>query len=114
MAADLFESYAVTLVASLILGKAAMGEQGLVLPLIVTAVGALVALLGVVTTRVRGTESGLRAIYRGFYLSAVVGVVLAAVAAYVYLPSTFAAIPGVSDTLAGHGSDPAWSSPPPC
>ncbi|UNX55249.1 sodium-translocating pyrophosphatase [Georgenia sp. TF02-10] len=106
MAADLFESYAVTLVASLILGKAAMGEQGLVLPLIVTAVGALVALLGVVTTRVRGTESGLRAIYRGFYLSAVVGVVLAAVAAYVYLPSTFAAIPGVSDTLAGHGSDP--------
>src|SRR3954452_1039109 len=40
MAADLFESYAVTLVAALILGKAAFGEQGLVFPLIVTAVGA--------------------------------------------------------------------------
>ena len=33
MAADLFESYAVTLVAALILGKAAFGEQGLVFPL---------------------------------------------------------------------------------
>ena len=35
MAADLFESYAVTLVASLILGKAAFGSAGLVFPLIV-------------------------------------------------------------------------------
>ena len=37
MAADLFESYAVMLVAALILGKAAFGEQGLVFPLIVPA-----------------------------------------------------------------------------
>ena len=35
MAADLFESYAVTLVAALILGKAAFGDDGLVFPLIV-------------------------------------------------------------------------------
>jgi K(+)-stimulated pyrophosphate-energized sodium pump len=97
MAADLFESYAVTLVAALILGKAAMGEQGLVFPLIVTAIGAFVALLGVVVTRVRGNENGLRAINRGFYLSAVVGAVLAAVAAFVYLPSSFAELSGTAD-----------------
>ncbi|GEN80080.1 sodium-translocating pyrophosphatase [Actinotalea fermentans] len=106
MAADLFESYAVTLVAALILGKVAFGEQGLVFPLIVTAVGAVTAVLGVLLTRVRGTESGLRAIYRGFYLAALAGVVLSAIAAFVYLPSTFAELNGVGDALADHVADP--------
>jgi len=104
MAADLFESYAVTLVAALILGKAAFGEQGLVFPLIVTAVGALVAVLGVAITKVRGSESGLAAINRGFYISAVIGVVLAAIAAFVYLPSSFAGFTGGG--LADHDGDP--------
>ena len=106
MAADLFESYAVTLVAALILGKVAFGEQGLVFPLIVTAVGAATAVLGVLFTRVRGTESGLRAIYRGFYLAALAGVLLSAVAAFVYLPSTFGELNGVGDALADHVGDP--------
>ncbi|MFP3714602.1 sodium-translocating pyrophosphatase [Puerhibacterium sp. TATVAM-FAB25] len=97
MAADLFESYAVTLVAALILGKAAMGEQGLVFPLIVTAIGAFVALLGVLVTRVRGNESGLAAINRGFYVSAVAGAALAAVAAFAYLPGSFAGLGGTAD-----------------
>src|SRR5690606_14401882 len=45
MAADLFESYAVTLVASLILGTAAFGVHGLLFPLIVPAIGVLTAVL---------------------------------------------------------------------
>ncbi|WP_199424290.1 sodium-translocating pyrophosphatase [Actinotalea solisilvae] len=106
MAADLFESYAVTLVAALILGKVAFGEQGLVFPLIVTAIGALTAALGVYITKVRGSESGLAAIYRGFYTSALIGAVLAAVAAFVYLPSSFAELSGVGEELATHTGDP--------
>ncbi|MDF2807160.1 MAG: sodium-translocating pyrophosphatase [Cellulosimicrobium sp.] len=108
MAADLFESYAVTLVAALILGKAAMGEEGLVFPLVVTAIGALVAVLGVFITRVRGQENGLKAIYRGFYVSALIGAVLAAVAAFVYLPSSFSALGGTADLgdLSGIAADP--------
>ena len=96
MAADLFESYAVTLVAALILGKAAFGEQGLVLPLLIPAVGALTAVLGVFITRVRGGESGLAAINRGFYISAAVSAVLSGIVAYVYLPSTIGELTGVN------------------
>jgi len=106
MAADLFESYAVTLVAALILGKAAFGEHGMVFPLVVTAVGALVAVLGVFMTRVRGQESGLAAINRGFYVAALAGVVLAAVAAFVYLPSTFAELTDGTAGLETHAGDP--------
>ncbi|MCL2465724.1 MAG: sodium-translocating pyrophosphatase [Micrococcales bacterium] len=109
MAADLFESYAVTLVAALILGRAAFGEHGLVFPLIVTAIGALVAALGVFITKVKGEESGLTAINRGFYTAAVTGVVLAAVAAFVYIPSTFAQIvkdnPGMDLKVAADHAD---------
>ena len=106
MAADLFESYAVTLVAALILGRAAFGEQGLVFPLIVPAIGAVTAVIGVFITRVRGAESGLRAINRGFYLSALISVVLSVIAAFVYLPSRYSELPGLGASLVGHGGDP--------
>ncbi len=43
MAADLFESYAVMLVASLILGKVAFGDKGLVFSLIVPMIGVITA-----------------------------------------------------------------------
>ncbi|MFE9190612.1 sodium-translocating pyrophosphatase [Micromonospora sp. NPDC007208] len=90
MAADLFESYAVTLVAALILGRAAFGEQGLVFPLIISTIGVLIAIVGVFITRLRASDrNGLTAINRAFYLSAVLSAVLVAIAAYAYLPATF-------------------------
>lgn len=91
MAADLFESYAVTLVAALILGRAAFGEQGLVFPLIVSGIGVIVAIIGVFITRLRTSDrSGLTAINRAFYASALISAVLVAVAAWAYLPASFA------------------------
>ena len=90
MAADLFESYAVMLVAALILGSVAFGTYGLIFPLIVPGVGAVTALIGVYITKVRKGESALSAINRGFYISAVISAVLSGIAAYVYLPSSFA------------------------
>jgi K(+)-stimulated pyrophosphate-energized sodium pump len=89
MAADLFESYAVTLVAALILGSAAFGAEGLVFPLIVPAIGALTAILGVYITRPRANENGLRTINRSFYISAAVSAVLCTLAAFLYLPDSF-------------------------
>jgi K(+)-stimulated pyrophosphate-energized sodium pump len=105
MAADLFESYAVTLVASLILGRAAFGEAGLVFPLIVPAIGVITAIIGVFLTRPRAGENGLKTINRSFYLSAAISAVLVAIAAVAYLPSSFAAL-GVSDVELGPIDDP--------
>ncbi len=53
MAADLFESYAVMLVASLILGKAAFGNYGLIFPLIVPMIGVITAVIGIFVVRPR-------------------------------------------------------------
>ena len=106
MAADLFESYAVTLVASLILGKTALGEHGLVFPVLISAVGVIVALIGIAFTKVKQDESGLQGIYRGFYIAAVCGVVLSALATYLYLPSSFSELRGVNDEILNHPGDP--------
>ncbi|MBW4719812.1 sodium-translocating pyrophosphatase [Saccharothrix obliqua] len=97
MAADLFESYAVTLVASLILGTAAFGAKGLLFPLIVPAIGVLTAVIGVYITSARTGENGLSAINRSFYISAVISAVLCTVAAFVFLPSSFGELKGLND-----------------
>jgi K(+)-stimulated pyrophosphate-energized sodium pump len=89
MAADLFESYAVTLVAALILGSQAFGDKGLVFPLLVPAIGALSAVAGVYLMRPRAGENGLVTINRAFYLSAAIGAVASVVLAFVYLPGEF-------------------------
>jgi K(+)-stimulated pyrophosphate-energized sodium pump len=89
MAADLFESYAVMLVAALILGSSAFGAHGLIFPLIVPAIGVITAVIGIYITKARVGEGGLVTINRSFYISAVISAVLSAIAAFVYLPSSF-------------------------
>ncbi|WP_336212150.1 sodium-translocating pyrophosphatase [Nonomuraea sp. LPB2021202275-12-8] len=97
MAADLFESYAVMLVASLILGKVAFGEQGLIFPLIVPMIGVLTAIIGIFVTRMRdGDRNGMAAINRSFFISAAISAVLVAVAAFWYLPDSFSGLSGAS------------------
>ena len=106
MAADLFESYAVTLVAALILGQAAFGSEGLLFPLIVPAIGVLTALVGIFGTAPRDSDrSGMSAINRGFFLSAIVSAVLVGVAAYSYLPSTIAGLHGAGIGSGDKGFD---------
>jgi K(+)-stimulated pyrophosphate-energized sodium pump len=96
MAADLFESYAVMLVAALILGKAAFGEEGLIFPLIVLAIGAVTAIIGVFLTRLRPTDrNGMQAINRAFFTSAAISAVLSAIAAFAYLPGSLGELTGV-------------------
>ena len=90
MAADLFESYAVTLVAALILGSQAFGDKGLVFPLLIPAIGALTAVAGVYLTKPRAGENGLTTINRSFYLSSGIAAVASVLLSFVYLPGSFA------------------------
>jgi K(+)-stimulated pyrophosphate-energized sodium pump len=81
MAADLFESFEVTLVAAIVLGVAAFPDRpivGLLFPLMVQAIGILSSIVGIWLVRPRSeTEGGMQAINRGFFgaaLTAAVGV----------------------------------------
>ncbi|MGW4793813.1 sodium-translocating pyrophosphatase, partial [Nonomuraea sp. NPDC004297] len=105
MAADLFESYAVMLVASLILGRAAFGEEGLVFPLIVPMIGVITAIIGIFVTRLRDRDrNGMAAINRSFFISAGISAVLVAAAAFWYLPSSFSGLSG--STITNFDADP--------
>jgi K(+)-stimulated pyrophosphate-energized sodium pump len=110
MAADLFESYAVMLVASLILGKTAFGDKGLVFPLIVPMIGVITAVIGIFSVRPLARDrSGMSAINRGFFISAVISVIGVAVLCFTFLPSKFSALAGISDaTIAGYNGNPQW------
>ena len=107
MAADLFESYAVTLVAALILGKAGFGNAGLIYPLIVPAIGILTAIIGIFITKLRPTDkSAMGAINRSFYLSAVISAGLVGLATFTYLPDSFKMLEGISPELATNTTNP--------
>ncbi|MET0628312.1 MAG: sodium-translocating pyrophosphatase [Acidimicrobiia bacterium] len=92
MAADLFESYEVTLVASIILGVAAFESigmnpaLGLVFPLAARAIGVLASIAGVFA--VRATErdkSAMAPINRGFITASVLTIVGTAIVAFGYV-----------------------------
>ncbi|MEC7000253.1 MAG: sodium/proton-translocating pyrophosphatase, partial [Actinomycetota bacterium] len=90
MAADLFESYAVVLVAALILGSAAFGELGLVLPLVIPAIGVITAVIGIFAVSPRPSDrSGMSSINRGFFISAAISAILVVAAVFVWVPSSW-------------------------
>ncbi|HEY2666154.1 MAG TPA: sodium-translocating pyrophosphatase [Actinomycetota bacterium] len=82
MAADLFESYEVTLVASLILGYGAFKSIGLppvlgvIFPLIARAIGVLASIVGVYAVRAKGSDrSAMAPINRGFLTAGVLTII---------------------------------------
>jgi K(+)-stimulated pyrophosphate-energized sodium pump len=89
MAADIFESYEVTIVSSLILGLALASLTGsykwIVFPLLVRGIGVLSSVVGTAVVRTREGENPLHSINRGYYLSAVIGALLTGVVALLYM-----------------------------
>jgi K(+)-stimulated pyrophosphate-energized sodium pump len=109
MAADVFESYLVTLVAAIILGAAVGGGTAFAIPLIlfplcIHAVGIVASIIGVAS--LKGSEDinvdPMRPISRGLWVTAFLSVVLFSILAYT--------LPGIKDgvTLGGHTFSPAY------
>src|SRR6516165_2290408 len=96
MAADIFETYAVTLVAAIILGIASFGHKGVIFPLLVRAIGVIASIISTYSVRAgdKGT-AGMSAINRGFFISAVISAILVAIASFTYLPAHFSQLTGV-------------------
>jgi K(+)-stimulated pyrophosphate-energized sodium pump len=92
MAADIFESYEVTIVSGLILGLALTAITGnnewIVYPLIVRGIGVLSSMIGTYLVKTPEMEQGgdaFRAISNGFLYSAGMSAVMFAIAGFVYL-----------------------------
>jgi K(+)-stimulated pyrophosphate-energized sodium pump len=99
MAADLFETYAVTVIATMLLGSlmvAEVGANAVLYPLMLGAVSIIASLIGTLFVKVKDGGSIMGALYKGVVVSAV----LAAIAFY---PITTALMPDF-----GHGALNLW------
>jgi K(+)-stimulated pyrophosphate-energized sodium pump len=97
MAADLFESYEVTLVAAIILGVAAFRSiganpaLGLIFPVAARAIGVLASIVGVFMVRAKeGETNAMKPINRGFFVAALLTVVGTAIVAFGYVKNDHA------------------------
>ncbi len=78
MAADIFESYEVTMVAAMILGLASFGHKGVIFPLLVRGIGVLGSIISTYTVKAPpGSDSNcaLHSVHRGFWIGSLISVV---------------------------------------
>ncbi len=118
MAADIFESYEVTIVAAMILGMASFGHKGVIFPLLVRGIGVLGSIISTYTVRAGPkdtSDSALHSVHRGFWIGSVISVLgfFALGAFYLHFDSAYLAANPMA--RAGFpGSDPAllptWAS----
>jgi K(+)-stimulated pyrophosphate-energized sodium pump len=91
MAADLFETYAVTIVATMMLGALTfgIGSNALIYPLVLGAVSILASIVGTFFVKVGADKNVMKGLYKGLIVSAV----LAAIA---FIPVTYWLMDGLS------------------
>ncbi|MGY6518834.1 MAG: sodium-translocating pyrophosphatase [Lysobacteraceae bacterium] len=78
MAADLFETYAVTIIATMLIGGIAFatyGWAGVLLPLVLGAVSIVASVLGTFFVKVAGDGKIMAALYRGLALSGILAAI---------------------------------------
>ncbi|MCY3023946.1 MAG: sodium-translocating pyrophosphatase [Planctomycetota bacterium] len=88
MAADIFESYEVTIVAAMILGFVAFGHKGVMFPILVRAIGVVGSIISTYSVRVgdRGNVAeAMKSINFGFMLGSTISVIGFMILGYFYL-----------------------------
>ncbi|MFO0954146.1 MAG: sodium-translocating pyrophosphatase [Isosphaeraceae bacterium] len=88
MAADIFESYEVTIVAAMILGYASFGHKGVIFPLLVRAIGVLGSIISTYSVRAGAddtSDQALHSVHNGFVIGSIVSVVGFMLLGMVYL-----------------------------
>ena len=113
MAADIFESYEVTIVSAMILGWASFGHKGVIFPLLVRAIGVIASIIGTYAVRTSDqVRNAMKAINVGFMLSAVASIVGFTVLGFFYLRFPAAApLPAwVSLGVPGLDMRPVWTT----
>ncbi len=88
MAADIFESYEVTIVAAMILGYASFGHKGVIFPLLVRAIGVLGSIWSTSTVKAgpdSTSDEALHSVHHGFILGSIFSVVGFVVLGFFYL-----------------------------
>jgi K(+)-stimulated pyrophosphate-energized sodium pump len=86
MAADIFESYEVTIVSAMILGWASYGHKGVIFPLLVRAIGVVSSIIGTYAVRTKEeVRDAMKAINVGFILSAVISIIGFILVGFFYL-----------------------------
>ena len=92
MAADLFETYAVTVVATMLLGGLLLGEHGggvIVYPLVLGGVAIIASVIGTNFVETKGEDGRIMAaLYKGLTASAVIAFVLFIPVTWLMLPPT--------------------------
>jgi K(+)-stimulated pyrophosphate-energized sodium pump len=77
MAADIFESYEVTIVAAMILGLATFGHKGVIFPLLVRGIGVLGSIISTYTVKAGPhdtSDTALHSVHRGFWIGSIISV----------------------------------------
>ena len=110
MAADIFESYEVTIVAAMILGYIAFGHKGVIFPILVRAIGVFASIIS--TYLVRAGDKGsvaeaMKSINFGFIVGSILSVVGFLVLGFFYL--RFEADPTREWIKAGLDMRPAYT-----
>lgn len=86
MGADIFESYAVTIVAAMILGHSLFGQAGVIFPLLARSAGVLTSILGTLVVGSKpGDSSPMDGIKRGFMFAAGLAAVFFTGFSYMFL-----------------------------